>query len=65
MGVTSLGRHIRPGCHLGYCRDLFFVLNDVDLYIVCFFMDFRGCEGLGLILSVCACVVSLGGNVLK
>ena len=34
MGVALLGRHTCPGCNLGYCRDLFFVLNDVDHYTV-------------------------------
>ena len=53
MGVTSLGPHTRPGCNLGYCRDLFFVLNDVDLYTVCFSWTFGDARGLGL---NCACV---------
>ena len=48
MGVTSFGRHTRPGCNLGYCRDLFFVLNDVDLYIVCFSWTLGDARGLGL-----------------
>ena len=51
MGVTSLGRHTCPGCNLGHCRDLFFVLNDVDLHTVCFLLTSG--DGLGL---NCACV---------
>ena len=44
MGVTSIGRHLRPACNLGYCRDLFLLNHQknviFDLNIVCF-MDFR------------------------
>ena len=53
MGVTSFGPHTRPGCNLGHCRDLFFVLNDVDLYTVCFLLTFGDARGLGL---NCVCV---------
>ena len=50
MGVTSLGRHTRPGCNLG-----FYVIrsinqdSDLVLYTVCVVVlfDFRGCEGSG------------------
>ena len=38
MGVTSLGRHTRPTCHLGSPRDVFIKKVDVDLYTVCFFL---------------------------
>ena len=38
MGVTSLGRHTRPACHLGSIRDVFIKKVDVDLHRVCFFL---------------------------
>ena len=38
QGVTSLGRHTRPTCHLGSIRDVFIKKVDVDLYTVCFFL---------------------------
>ena len=44
MGVTSFGRHTRPGCNLGHCRDLFCIkwcgwmmLTSIQ----CVFIDFR------------------------
>ena len=51
MGVTSLGRHLRPACNLDYCRDLF-LLNHQKKYefwpqYSVFFIDFRWCEGSG------------------
>ena len=62
MGVTSFGRHTCPGCNLGHSRDLFFVLNDVDLHIVCVFLWTSGdARGLEPRLSVYACAVGLGG----
>ena len=39
MGVTSLGRHTRPACNLGYCRDSIKsddLIDDFDLNTVCF-----------------------------
>ena len=61
MGVTALGRHTRPACHLGSIRDVLIKKVDVDLYTVCFF-DFGDARGLGLLFVVCACAVGLCGN---
>ena len=36
MGVTSLGRHTRPACHLGSIRDVLIKKVAVDLHRVCF-----------------------------
>ena len=61
MGVTSLGRHTRPACHLGSPRDVLIKKVDVDLYGACFSW-LLGCEGSGAIFMVCACAVGLCGN---
>ena len=54
MGVTSLGPHIRPGCHLGHSRFFCFCNKYVDLYTVCVFYGLPGnARGLGL---TCVCV---------
>ena len=39
-------------------------MDDVDYHIVCFSLTSGDARGLGPRLSVCACAVGLGGNVL-
>ena len=61
MGVTSLGRHTRPDCHLGSPRDVLikkWMLTSIE----CVFLDFWDARGLGLLFVVCACAVGLRGN---
>ena len=68
MGVTSLGRHLRPACNLDYCRDLFLLNHQknmiFDLNTVCFSLTSGDARGLGILLSVCACALGLCENVL-
>ena len=61
MGVTSLGRHTRPACHLGSPRDVLikkWMLTSIE----CVFLDFWDARGLGLLFVVCACAVGVRGN---
>ena len=50
MGVTSLGRHTRPGCNLGfYAVRSINQDSDLVLYTVCVvvYLTSGGCEGSG------------------
>ena len=64
MGVTSLGRHIRPACHQALFAICWSKKVDSDLHTVCFSWTSGDARGLGLLFMVCACAVGLGRNVL-
>ena len=52
MGVTSLGRHTRPGCKLRALARIV-LKNDVELYTVCVFDGLTGMRG---VWGDCVCV---------
>ena len=47
MGVTSFGRHTRPGCNLGHSRDSLKPMQWCCPPYSVFFIDFWWCEGSG------------------
>ena len=64
MGVTSLGRHLRPACNQGLLE---IPLNKKTWFwpqCSVFLWTSGDARGLGLLLSVCACAVGLCGNEL-
>ena len=61
MGVTSLGRHIRPTCNQALLA-MYWLKRLMLTSIQCVFLDFGVVRGLGLLFMTCACAIALREN---